>query len=100
MGGDPIVQQKGYVLPVQFGKDYPVIVRGEGVYVFDKDNTRYLDAIGGVCVVNIGHGVNEIVDAMAEQARTLAYSYGGYVENNPRLELAHKSQEWAPAGMG
>ena len=38
-------------------EDYITITSGDGVYVFDENNKKYLDAAGGVCVVNIGHGV-------------------------------------------
>lgn len=92
--------QSSPVLLGHFGKHYPTFVRGEGVYVYDEEGKRYLDAIGGVGVVNIGHGVAEVVKAMSEQAATLAYSYGGLVENPPRRRLAEKLQGWAPPGMG
>src|ERR1700682_1996349 len=75
------------------------MVRGEGVYIYDDKGNRYLDAVGGVGVVNIGHGVREIVDAVAEQAATLAFSYGGKFDNIPRQELASLLNEWAPPGM-
>ena len=51
----------------------PMVARGEGVYLFDTDGRRYLDASGGPVLVNIGHGVDEVVAAMAEQARQVAY---------------------------
>ena len=88
------------VLHGHFGKEYKTIVRGEGVYVFDEDGKRYLDAIGGVGVVNIGHGVKEVVQAISDQAETLAYCYGGLVDNKPRKELADILHRWAPSGMG
>jgi len=87
-------------LPGHFGREYKTLVRGEGVFVFDEEGTRYLDAIGGVGVVNIGHGVKEVAQAISEQAATLAYSYGGVVDNKPRQKLAKKLQHWAPPGMG
>ena len=79
---------------------YVTMTRGDGVYVYDADGNRYLDAVGGVCVVNIGHGVQEIIDAINEQAAVLTYTYGGTVDNEPRQRLARKLQEWAPPGMG
>jgi len=88
-----------YVLYGDFKKKYPTLVRGEGVYVFDETGKRYLDAVGGVGVVNIGHGVQEVVDIIAQQAQTLAFAYGGLVDNLPRRALARKLQEWAPSGM-
>jgi adenosylmethionine-8-amino-7-oxononanoate aminotransferase len=52
---------------------YPEIDRAEGVYLFDTTERRYLDAAGGALIVNIGHGVSEIVDAMASQAARVAF---------------------------
>jgi len=55
---------------------HPLIVRGEGVYLFDKDGKRYLDGSGGALVVNIGHGVQNVVQAMTSQATKFAYIHG------------------------
>lgn len=52
---------------------HPQALRAEGVYVWDADGRRYIDASGGPVLVNIGHGVAEVVQAMAEQARAVAY---------------------------
>jgi adenosylmethionine-8-amino-7-oxononanoate aminotransferase len=76
------------------------IVRGSGVYVFDEHGKQYLDAVGGVGVVNIGHGVEEIVNAIANQAHTLTFNYCGQTDNRPRQELASLIDTWAPEGMG
>jgi adenosylmethionine-8-amino-7-oxononanoate aminotransferase len=56
--------------------EYPVIERGEGVYLYDTEGRRYLDASGGPLVVNIGHGVQSVAVAMAEQASRVAYVHG------------------------
>lgn len=51
-----------------------VFSKGEGCYLIDEDGRRYLDGLsGGAFVTNVGHGRAEIADAMAEQARELAY---------------------------
>ena len=56
-----------------YTKDYPLIERGEGVYLFDKNGNRYLDTSGcTAAVTHIGHGVGEIADILAEQSRKLA----------------------------
>lgn len=52
---------------------HPRAVRGEGVYLWDADGRRYIDASGGAVVANVGHGVSEIAQAMAEQAARAAY---------------------------
>jgi adenosylmethionine-8-amino-7-oxononanoate aminotransferase len=73
---DPIVTQQQLRRPVlrrSFLKPYPVAVRGEGVYLWDGDGNRYLDFSGSAAVNFIGHGVREIADAMAEQARQLEF---------------------------
>jgi adenosylmethionine-8-amino-7-oxononanoate aminotransferase len=54
---------------------YPhlMIAYGEGVYLYDIEGKRYLDASGGAIVANIGHGVREVTEAMAQQAAAVAY---------------------------
>jgi len=66
----------------------PRIVRGEGIYLYDDAGKRYLDACGGAMVCCIGHGVGEIADAMAAQARKVAYVNGTAFTNEPVESLA------------
>lgn len=89
-----------YVLYGDLARSRTTIVKGEGVYVYDDKGNQYLDAISGVGVVNIGHGVTEIVDAIASQAQRLAFSYGPQIDNQPRRALAAKLNAWAPDRMG
>ena len=89
-----------FVLRDGFSGERVMLVRGRGVFVEDAKGKRYLDAIGGVGVVNVGHAVPEIVDAIATQAGSLAFSYGHKVDNLPRCRLAELIQHWAPPGMG
>ena len=77
---------------------WPTVSHGEGVYLFDVDGKRYMDACGGVHVVSIGHGVKEIADAMSEQARQVTFAYGRFV-SEPQRELAHKIADMAPEGL-
>jgi adenosylmethionine-8-amino-7-oxononanoate aminotransferase len=58
------------------GKAFPTVVRGEGVYLFDSQGKRYLDACGGALVVSLGHGRKDLARAMAEQAEKVAYVHG------------------------
>lgn len=77
-----------------------IITGGEGVYIIDRDGNRSLDAFAGLYCVNVGYARTEIAEAIAEQARKLAY-YHAYVGhgNEPAIELAHMIIERAPAGM-
>ena len=54
----------------------PRAAGGTGAEVFDVDGRRYLDGSGGAVVTSIGHGVTEVVDAIAEQARRISYAHG------------------------
>ena len=77
-----------------------IITSGEGVHITDRDGRRSLDAFAGLYCVNVGYGRPEIAEAIAEQARQLAY-YHAYVGHGsaPAIELAHMIIERAPAGM-
>lgn len=55
------------------GGDAPVIVRGEGCYVWDQQGNRYLDGLSGLFTVQIGHGRAELAEAARAQSETLAY---------------------------
>ncbi|WP_243030494.1 aminotransferase class III-fold pyridoxal phosphate-dependent enzyme [Thermus altitudinis] len=52
----------------------PVVVRGEGVWLYDQEGRRYLDFSSGLVALNLGHGHPRLVRAIAEQAATLAYA--------------------------
>jgi len=78
------------------------MARGEGVYLYDEDGKRYLDGSGGsAAVTSVGHGVPEILSAMAAQAAQLTYApthafTTGAVEACARLII----EEFAPPGFG
>ncbi|ACO46310.1 aminotransferase class III-fold pyridoxal phosphate-dependent enzyme [Deinococcus deserti] len=69
-------------------KPYPVAVRGKGVYVYDRDGRRYLDGSSGALVANIGHGRTQVADAMARQARELAFVHGSQFSSDVLEEYA------------
>ena len=77
---------------------WPVIAYGQGSYLFDTNGQRYLDACGGVHVVSIGHGVGDIVEAMADQASKVAFAYGRFV-SQPQVDLANKIAALTPEGL-
>src|SRR5512144_3128053 len=77
----------------------PVIDRGEGCWLYDTDGNAFLDACGGAFVVNVGHGVTEIADAMSEQARRLAYVSGTAFTHEPVEELAAERAALAPGDL-
>lgn len=76
----------------------PVAARGEGNYLYLADGTRILDASGGAAVVSIGHGVPEVVQAVAQQIGTLPYVSSAIFGLQPAEELANMMCE--DSGMG
>jgi adenosylmethionine-8-amino-7-oxononanoate aminotransferase len=75
---------------------HPTAERGEGIYLYDTNGKRYLDASGGAVVVNIGHGVAEVVQAMAEQAGRVAYAHGTMFTTQALEEYASALAEIVP----
>ena len=55
------------------GGQVPIIVRGEGAYVWDDQGRKYLDGLAGLFTVQLGHGREELADAAATQAKELAF---------------------------
>jgi len=68
----------------------PVAVRAEGSTIWDSEGKAYLDAAGGAVVVNVGHGRQSIVDAMAAQAGRLAYAHGSAFTTEALESYAHE----------
>lgn len=74
-----------------------VIERGEGVWVWDREGRRYLDATASLWYANVGHGRREIAEAVSAQiGRLEAYSAFGDFANEPALALAALLADLAP----
>jgi adenosylmethionine-8-amino-7-oxononanoate aminotransferase len=79
--------------------DVPVIVRGEGPWVWDSRGRRYLDGLSGLFVVQAGHGRRELAEAAAAQAEQLAYfPLWSYAHPNA-IELAERLATLAPGNI-
>jgi adenosylmethionine-8-amino-7-oxononanoate aminotransferase len=88
------------VLPLEFGRGNPVIVRGEGVWVEDSAGRRYLDAMsGGSMAATLGHGRRDIIAAARAQAERLAYVHNERLTNPAQQRLADELVEVAPDGF-
>jgi L-2,4-diaminobutyrate transaminase len=77
-----------------------IIKTAEGCHITDRDGKRMLDAFAGLYCVNIGYGRQEVAEAIAAQARELAY-YHSYVGNGTEasITLARMVAERAPEGL-
>jgi adenosylmethionine-8-amino-7-oxononanoate aminotransferase len=69
------VEKKSHVLSYFLNRETPLVVKAEGVYLYDDQGKRYIDASGGVIVCNIGHGVDELVEAVANQTKKAAFVF-------------------------
>ena len=84
------------LFPRNFHKDFPTAVRGEGSWIIASDGRRYLDASGQAAVVNIGHGVQTVADAMAAQAGQIAFAHTTQFHSEPAEKLAARLLALAP----
>jgi len=79
--------------------EVPVIVRGEGCYVYDEHGKRHLDGLSALYCVNVGHGRPELGEAAAAQSKELAF-YTNWSYAHPRsIELATRIAELAPGNL-
>ena len=79
--------------------DVPVIVRGEGAYIYDAKGRKYLDALAGLFVSQLGHGRTELVDAAAKQARELAFMPLWSYAHPTAIQLAERVAGYAPGDL-
>ncbi|HEY2436011.1 MAG TPA: aspartate aminotransferase family protein [Solirubrobacteraceae bacterium] len=79
--------------------DIPIIVRGEGCYVWDENGKRYLDGLSSLFCVNIGHGRADVAQAGADQARELGFFTNWSYAHPPAIELATRIASLAPGDL-
>jgi adenosylmethionine-8-amino-7-oxononanoate aminotransferase len=79
--------------------EVPIIVRGDGCYVYDEHGKRYFDGLSSLFCVNAGHGRERIADAMAAQAKELGF-FTNWSYAHPRaIELAARIAGLAPGDL-
>lgn len=83
----------------KYAAHFPTIARGEGIYLWDESGARYIDAIAGAMVSNLGQGNARVADAMAQQAKQLTFTYVRYARHRPNIELSRKVSELAGPGF-
>src|SRR5229473_3097459 len=84
-----LVQRAQAVLFQNYRTQPIALVRGEGTYVWDADGKRYLDFIGGIATVSVGHANPRVREALVEQSRLLWHASNLYV-TEPQVRLAEK----------
>src|SRR5437763_2361461 len=89
MGNAELVQRAQSVLFQNYRTQPIALVRGEGTYVWDADGKRYLDFIGGIATVSVGHANAKVRNAVLEQTKLLWHASNLYF-TEPQVRLAEK----------
>ncbi|WP_433013174.1 aspartate aminotransferase family protein [Kribbella sp. CA-294648] len=79
--------------------EVPVIVRGDGAYIYDARGKRYLDGLAGLFVSQLGHGRTELAEAAAKQASELAFFPLWSYAHPKSIELAERVAGYAPGDL-
>jgi adenosylmethionine-8-amino-7-oxononanoate aminotransferase len=79
--------------------EIPILVRGDGCYVYDEHGKRYLDGLSALFCVNIGHGRADVVQAGADQAKDLGFYTTWSYAHPPVIELAARVASLAPGDL-
>jgi adenosylmethionine-8-amino-7-oxononanoate aminotransferase len=77
----------------------PIIVKGDGVNLWDVNGKKYLDGLAGLFVVQAGHGRLELAEAAYRQASELAFFPIWSYAHPPAIELADRLADYAPGDL-
>jgi len=81
------------------GAEVPIIVKGEGAYIWDSNGKRYLDGLAGLFTVQLGHGRAELAEAAAKQMSELAFFPLWSYAHPKAIELAERLVSYAPPNL-
>ena len=80
-------------------KEIPIMVKGEGCYVYDIRGKRYMDGLSGLFTSQLGHGRPDLADAGAQQAKTLEFFPLWTYAHPTAINLAEKLSTLAPGDL-
>ena len=81
------------------GGHVPVIVKGDGAYIWDDQGRKYLDGLAGLFTVQMGHGRTELAEAAAAQAKELAFFPIWSYAHPQAIRLAERLADAAPGDL-
>ena len=76
--------------------DMPLIVRGKGIHLYDKQGRKFIDAVSSWWACALGHGHRRIIDAIQRQADSLQHSILGNLSHPAAVDLAARLAELMP----
>lgn len=77
----------------------PTGIHGSGVYLSDSNGKQYLDGSGGAAVSCLGHGDQDVINAIKSQLDSMAYAHNSFLTSEPAEHLAGLLIDHAPAGL-
>jgi len=77
-------------------KRLPFIEKGKGIYLYDKEGKKYIDASSGPLTSSVGHSMPSIVEAMRRQAERIEFVHGNMFSSKGLVELAQRMIEISP----
>lgn len=81
------------------GPPFPEVSHGRGVYIFDKEGRRYIDASSGAVASNLGHDNARVKAAIHEQADRISFAYGRVWESEVHRRLTAKLADMSGMGL-
>jgi adenosylmethionine-8-amino-7-oxononanoate aminotransferase len=94
------MDMSGHFITPDHKEAIPLAVKGEGVYVTDREDNTYLDGCSGPMTVNLGHGNQEITEAVTRQLEAISFTYRSQFATRALEELCEKIISIAPPGLG
>ena len=88
-----------HVFPRHTKSALPTVAGGKGVYLYDQSGKAYFDGSGGAAVSCLGHGDEDVIDAIKAQLDTVAFAHTSFFTSEPAERLAEKLIAHAPAGI-
>ena len=76
----------------------PVLDRAQGIYLYDEDDKRYIDASGGPMCCNLPHGDRRVIDAVCAQMERFAYCHPT-LSNRPKADLCRAIARHTPGDL-
>jgi adenosylmethionine-8-amino-7-oxononanoate aminotransferase len=83
----------------QQGGAVPIMVKGEGPWIWDSNGRRYFDGLSGLFVVQAGHGRRELAEAAAKQASELAFFPLWSYAHPEAIQLAERLASLTPGDL-
>lgn len=90
---------KSHIFHRRLDYQYPIITHGKGIYLYDESGKKYIDAVSGALVANIGHGVKEIAEAIAKLTKKFGFIHASQFNTRHMEDYAKELCRVAPKGL-